>query len=150
MTRAAVTPPALPLAVTSVVALVRAFSPGMVQRNRGHLIFIGRQAEQAAHTFRELCKACALPIYICAMCHSLATCRSIAGHEAYGGGSVYCATKHAVDAIANSGVARRACRACGAGHSMQLRGPRRCLPSCHFAVTSCCDCHGVSLCCSAA
>ncbi|KAI7841898.1 hypothetical protein COHA_004427 [Chlorella ohadii] len=52
--------------VTSVVTLLRAFTPGMVQRNRGHIIFIG----------------------------------SIAGHEAYGGGAVYCATKHAIDAIA--------------------------------------------------
>lgn len=33
--------PLLP-AVTSVVTLLRAFTPGMVQRNRGHIIFVGR------------------------------------------------------------------------------------------------------------
>jgi predicted outer membrane repeat protein len=54
--------------VTSVVTLLRAFTPSMVQRNHGHIIFIG----------------------------------SIAGHEAYSGGAVYCATKHAIDAIATS------------------------------------------------
>lgn len=36
-------PRPLPPAVTSVVTLLRAFTPGMVQRNRGHIIFIGRQ-----------------------------------------------------------------------------------------------------------
>lgn len=56
-------------AVTSVIALTRAFMPGLVARNAGHLITMG----------------------------------SVAGQEAYGGGSVYCATKFALDAFTKAG-----------------------------------------------
>lgn len=51
--------------ITSVVAMTRAFAPGMRQRNKGHIINMS----------------------------------SIAAHESYPGGSVYAATKHAIDAM---------------------------------------------------
>eukprot|EP00215_Chloropicon_roscoffensis_P011276 CAMPEP_0196649334 /NCGR_PEP_ID=MMETSP1085-20130531/15341_1 /TAXON_ID=41879 ORGANISM="Pycnococcus sp, Strain CCMP1998" /NCGR_SAMPLE_ID=MMETSP1085 /ASSEMBLY_ACC=CAM_ASM_000807 /LENGTH=263 /DNA_ID=CAMNT_0041979191 /DNA_START=265 /DNA_END=1056 /DNA_ORIENTATION=+ len=54
--------------VSSVMAFVSTFAPGMVERNEGHIVNIS----------------------------------SIAGHEAYPGGSVYCATKHAIDAYTTS------------------------------------------------
>lgn len=54
--------------VKGLLNMTRLITPGMKERNRGHIINIG----------------------------------SIAGHEAYAGGVVYCATKHAVDAITKS------------------------------------------------
>lgn len=51
--------------VMATIAFTRLFAPGMLLRERGHIINIS----------------------------------SVAGHEAYSGGSVYCATKHAVDAF---------------------------------------------------
>ena len=54
--------------VKGLLTMTRLITPGMKERNSGHIINIG----------------------------------SIAGHEAYAGGVVYCATKHAVDAITKS------------------------------------------------
>lgn len=54
--------------IKGLLYVTRAVVPGMIERNRGHIINIG----------------------------------SIAGHEAYPKGAVYCATKHAVDAITKS------------------------------------------------
>jgi len=54
--------------IKGLLYVSRAVIPGMVERNRGHIINIG----------------------------------SIAGKEAYAKGNVYCATKHAVDAISKS------------------------------------------------
>lgn len=51
--------------VMAVIAFTKAFTRGMRERNRGHIINMS----------------------------------SIAGHESYAGGSVYCATKHALDAL---------------------------------------------------
>lgn len=51
--------------VKGLLYVSRAVIPGMVRRNRGHVINLG----------------------------------SAAGHEVYPGGNVYCATKHAVDAL---------------------------------------------------
>ena len=54
--------------IKGLLYVTRAIAPGMVGREKGHVINIG----------------------------------SIAGHEAYPGGGVYCATKHAVNAITKS------------------------------------------------
>lgn len=54
--------------VTAVATFTRVFAPGMVARNKGHIVNIS----------------------------------SVAGHEAYAGGGMYCATKHAVDALTNA------------------------------------------------
>ncbi|MCP4705826.1 MAG: SDR family oxidoreductase [candidate division Zixibacteria bacterium] len=51
--------------VKGLLYISRVIIPGMVKRNKGHIINIG----------------------------------SVAGHEVYPGGNVYCATKHAVDAL---------------------------------------------------
>mmetsp|Transcript_8172 Transcript_8172/g.24277 ORF Transcript_8172/g.24277 Transcript_8172/m.24277 type:complete len:151 (-) Transcript_8172:290-742(-) len=51
--------------VAGVAVFTRLFAPGMVTRNRGHIVNIS----------------------------------SVAGHEAYAGGGMYCATKFAVDAL---------------------------------------------------
>jgi 3-hydroxy acid dehydrogenase / malonic semialdehyde reductase len=51
--------------VKGALFAIRAVTPGMVARGRGHVIALG----------------------------------SVAGHEVYPGGAVYCATKHALDAI---------------------------------------------------
>jgi serine 3-dehydrogenase len=51
--------------IKGLLYVSREVIPGMVKRNRGHIINIG----------------------------------SVAGHQVYPGGNVYCATKHAVDAI---------------------------------------------------
>jgi serine 3-dehydrogenase len=53
--------------IKGLLFVSRAVIPGMVKRNRGHVINLG----------------------------------SAAGHEVYPGGNVYCATKHAVDALTN-------------------------------------------------
>lgn len=54
--------------IKGLLYVSRAVIPGMVKRNRGHVINLG----------------------------------SAAGHEVYPGGNVYCATKHAVDALTRS------------------------------------------------
>ncbi len=54
--------------IKGLLYVTKAIVPGMVRREKGHIINIG----------------------------------SIAGHEAYPGGGVYCATKHAVNAITKS------------------------------------------------
>ncbi|MGD9897533.1 MAG: SDR family oxidoreductase [Calditrichaceae bacterium] len=51
--------------VKGLLYITRAVVPGMIKRNKGHVVNLG----------------------------------SIAGHEVYPGGNVYCATKHAVDAL---------------------------------------------------
>lgn len=51
--------------VAAVATFTRVFAPGMVARNRGHIVNIS----------------------------------SVAGHESYAGGGMYCATKFAVDAL---------------------------------------------------
>ncbi len=51
--------------IKGLLYVTRAVVPGMIKRNKGHVVNLG----------------------------------SIAGHEVYPGGNVYCATKHAVDAL---------------------------------------------------
>ena len=101
--------------VTAVIALCRAFTPGMVARNRGHLIFM---SSIAAH---EAYGAC--PGGVQAAGAAAARCRRIGGRSerlgaaccapaprkslaprTAGGGSVYCATKHALQAFLDAGV----------------------------------------------
>jgi len=54
--------------VTAVAILTRKFTPGMLERNRGHIVNIS----------------------------------SIAAHHTYTGGSVYCGSKHFIDAFTNA------------------------------------------------